>query len=43
MCREISVVERLALWVKFLADDNVKNVSYFSQKTGFDMTIRMNC
>ena len=29
---------RLAIWVKFSADDILKSFSYFSQKTGFDIS-----
>ena len=29
-------------WVKFSADDNVKYFSYFSQKTGFDISCKLS-
>ena len=33
-------IERLALWVKFSAEDILKYFSYFSQKTGFDISCK---
>ena len=33
---------RLALWVKFSADDILKYFSYFSQKTGFDISCKLS-
>ena len=32
----------LALWVKFSADDILKYFSYFSQKTGFDISCKLS-
>ena len=31
------LINAKALWVKFSADDILKNFSYFSQKTSFDI------
>ena len=33
---------RLALWVKFSADDILKSVSFFSLKTGFNMSCKFS-
>ena len=33
---------RLALWVKFSADGILKYFSYFSQKTGFDISCKLS-
>ena len=35
-------INRLALWVKFAADDILKYFSYFSQKTGFDISCTLS-
>ena len=33
---------RLALWVNFSADDILKYFSYFSQKTGYDISCKLS-
>ena len=38
----LDVTLRLALWVKFSADDILKYFSYFSQKTGFDISCKLS-
>ena len=39
---KLSCSLRLALWVKFAADDILKYFSYFSQKTGFDISCKLS-
>ena len=42
LCRLLDMTLRLALWVKFSADDILKYFSYFSQKTGFDISCKLS-
>ena len=41
LLRTFCNVQRLALWVILSADDILKYVSYFSQKTGFDISCKL--
>ena len=45
-CLDVAVVvvsvSRLALWVKFSAEDILKHFSYCSQKTGFDISCKLS-
>ena len=40
--QHLHMTKRLALWVKFSADDILKYFSYFSQKTGFDISCKLS-